>query len=180
MGATAFSNSLYDQPYLVFTYQNATGFVNVAGQDLSADLLLVPGWTLSATYSHLDKNVWTDAPGSSAANPLTSNTPKHRATATLRYENQPKGFSVEVRGRYADAFTVNSGVFNSYNLGTPVPYPPVPVNALLDVSTSWVLPVAGSPRWSVSATNVLDNRVPTFVGVPAIGAMVMTRIQYSY
>lgn len=180
VGATAFSNSLYDQPYLVFTYQNATGFVNVAGQDLSADLLLVPGWTLSATYSHLDKNVWTDAPGSSAANPLTSNTPKHRATATLRYENQPKGFSVEVRGRYADAFTVNSGVFNSYNLGTPVPYPPVPVNALLDVSTSWVLPVAGSPRWSVSATNVLDNRVPTFVGVPAIGAMVMTRIQYSY
>lgn len=180
LGATAFNSQLYDQPYLVVSYQNATGFVNVAGQDLSADLLLVPGWTLSATYSHLDKNVWSDAPGATPANPLTSNTPKHRATATLRYENQAHGYSAELRGRYADAFPVNSGVFNSYNLSTPVPYPPVPVNALLDASMSWVLPVRGSPRWSVSATNILDNRVPTFVGVPAIGALIMTRIQYSY
>jgi outer membrane receptor for ferrienterochelin and colicins len=180
VGAAAFTSPLYDQPYLVFTYQNATGFVNVTGQDLSADLLLVPGWTLSATYSHLDKNVWTDAPGASAANPLTSNTPKNRASMTLRYENQMHGYSAELRGRYADAFPVNSGVFNSYNIGTPTPYPPVPVNAFIDASMSWVLPVRGSPRWSVSATNILDNRVPTFVGVPALGALVMTRIQYQY
>ena len=180
VGAAAFNSSLYDQPYLVFTYQNATGFINVAGQDLSADLLLVPGWTLSGTYSHLDKNVWADAPGATPANPLASNTPKHRATMTLRYENQVHGYSAELRGRYADAFPVNSGVFNSYNIGTPVPYPPVPVNAFIDASMSWVLPVRGSPRWSVSATNILDNRVPTFVGVPALGALVMTRIQYQY
>jgi iron complex outermembrane receptor protein len=180
VGAAAFNSPLYDQPYLVFTYQNATGFINVAGQDLSADLLLVPGWTLSATYSHLDKGVWTDAPGATVENPLTSNTPKHRATMTLRYENQAHGYSAELRGRYADAFPVNSGVFNSYNIGTPVPYAPVPVNAFIDASMSWVLPVRGSPRWSVSATNLLDNRVPTFIGVPAVGALVMTRIQYQY
>lgn len=180
VGAAAFKSPLYDQPYLVFTYQNATGFINVAGQDLSADLLLVPGWTLSATYSHLNQNVWGDAPGATPGNPLTSNTPKHRATMTLRYENQAHGYSAELRGRYADAFPVNSGVFNSYNIGTPIPYGPVPVNAFIDASMSWVLPVRGSPRWSVSATNILDNRVPTFVGVPAIGALIMTRIQYQY
>lgn len=180
VGAAAFNNSLYDQPYLVFTYQNATGFINVYGQDLSADLLLTPGWTLSGTYSHLNQNVWGDAPGATPTNPLTSNTPKHRATMTLRYENQAHGYSAELRGRYADAFPVNSGVFNSYNIGTPIPYAPVPVNAFIDASMSWVLPVRGSPRWSVSATNILDNRVPTFVGVPAIGALIMTRIQYQY
>ena len=180
VGAAAFNSPLYDQPYLVVTYQNATGFINVTGQDLSADLLLVPGWTLSGTYSHLDKNVWDDAPGAAPSNPLTSNTPKHRATMTLRYENQAHGYSAELRGRYADAFPVNSGVLNSYNIGTPVPYAPVPVNAFIDASMSWVLPVRGSPRWSVSATNLLDNRVPTFVGVPALGAILMTRIQYQY
>ena len=181
VGAAAFNSPLYDQPYLVFTYQNATGFINVTGQDLSADLLLVPGWTLSGTYSHLDKNVWTDAPGTTLGNPLTSNTPKHRASMTLRYENQAHGYSAELRGRYADAFPVNSGVFNSYGIPpTAVPYPPVPVNAFIDASMSWVLPVRGSPRWSVSATNILDNRVPTFVGVPALGALLMTRIQYQY
>ena len=181
VGAAAFNSSLYDQPYLVFTYQSASGYVNVAGQDLSADLLLVPGWTLSATYSHLDKNVWGDAPGATPGNPLASNTPKHRASLTLRYENQPHAYSAELRGRYADAFPVNSGVFNSYGIPpTAVPYPPVPVNAFIDASMSWVLPVRGSPRWSVSANNILDNRVPTFVGVPDIGIQLMTRIQYSY
>jgi iron complex outermembrane receptor protein len=56
----------------------------------------------------------------------------------------------------------------------------VPVNALLDAGFSWLLPVAGSPRWSLNATNLLDNKVATFVGVPAIGRMIMTRVQYQY
>jgi iron complex outermembrane receptor protein len=76
---------------------------------------------------------------------------------------------------------VNSGVFISY--GNPVGsvrYDPVPVNALLDAGFSWVLPVSGSPRWSLNATNLLDNKVATFVGVPKIGRLIMTRLQYTY
>ena len=180
VGATAFTNSLDDQPYLVFSYQKATGSVDVHGVDLAADILLDRGWSVGATYSNLNKNVFPDAPGATPLNPLAANTPKHRATTTIRYENQAKAYSVEVRGRYADAFPVNSGVFNSYNIGTPVRYAPVPVNALLDAGFSWVLPVSGSPRWSLNATNLLDNKVPTFVGVPAIGRLIMTRVQYQY
>jgi iron complex outermembrane receptor protein len=180
VGATAFTNALYDQPYLVFSYQKATGSVNVHGVDLAADLLLDRGWSVAATYSNLNKNVFPDAPGSTPLNPLAANTAKNRATTTIRYENQAKGWSAEVRGRYTDAFPVNSGVFNSYNIGTPVPYPAVPVNALLDAGFSWVLPVSGSPRWSLNATNLLDNQVATFVGVPAIGRMILTRVQYQY
>ncbi|HEY6828328.1 MAG TPA: hypothetical protein VI259_15820, partial [Gemmatimonadaceae bacterium] len=131
-------------------------------------------------YSNLNKNVFTDAPGATVANPLAANTPKHRATATLRYERQASGFSAEIRGRYADAFPVNSGVFNSYNIGTPIPYPPVPVNAFLDAGFSWVLPVARAPRWSINGTNLLDNKVATFVGVPKIGRLLLTRLQYTY
>jgi len=114
-------------------------------------------------------------------NPLTANTAKNRATTTIRYENQPHAWSAEVRGRYTDAFPVNSGVFNSYGIPAgSVRYPPVPVNALLDAGFSWVVPVKGSPRWSLNATNLLDNKVATFVGVPAIGRMILTRVQYQY
>lgn len=180
VGATAFTNPLDDQPYLVFSYREATGNVNVHGFDLAADFLLDGGFSLAATYSNLNKNVFADAPGASAANPLAANAPKHRGTATFRYENEPRGMSAELRGRYADAFPVNSGVFNSYNVGTPVPYAPVPVNALLDAGFSYVLPVSGSPRWSVNGTNLLDNKVRTFVGVPAIGRLLLTQIQYSF
>lgn len=181
VGATAFTNSLDDQPYLVFSYQKATGSINVNGFDLATDVLLDRGWSVAATYSNLGKNVFPDAPGATPANPLAANTAKHRATTTVRYENQFRGWSAEVRGRYTDAFPVNSGVFNSYGLPVgSVRYPPVPVNALLDAGFSWVLPVAGAPRWSLNATNLLDNKVPTFVGVPAIGRMIMTRVQYQY
>jgi iron complex outermembrane receptor protein len=144
VGATAFTNSLYDQSYLVYSYQKATGSINVHGVDLAADILLDRGWSVAATYSNLNKNVFPDAPGATAANPLAANTAKNRATATVRYENQLRGWSTEVRGRYADAFPVNSGVFNSYGLPLgSIRYPAVPVNALLDAGFSWVLPVAG-------------------------------------
>jgi outer membrane receptor for ferrienterochelin and colicins len=181
VGATAFTNSLYDQPYLVFSYQKATGSINVNGVDLAADILLDRGWSVAATYSNLSKNVFPDAPGATALNPLTANAAKNRATTTIRYENQVHAWSAEVRGRYTDAFPVNSGVFNSYGLPAgSVRYPPVPVNALLDAGFSWVLPMKGSPRWSLNATNLLDNKVATFVGVPAIGRMILTRVQYQY
>ena len=180
VGATAFTNSLYDQPYLVFSYQTATGSVDVHGLDLAADFILSDRFTLATTYSNLNKNVFEDAPGASAANPLAANTPKHRGTATLRYGNQGNSFSAEVRGRYADAFPVNSGVFNSYGIGTPVRYAPVPVNALLDVGMSWLLPVQGSPRFSLNAANILNNEVPTFVGVPSMKRLILSRLQYQF
>jgi len=179
VGATAFTNSLDDQPYLVFSYQKATGSVNVHGFDIATDLLLDGGWSVAATYSNLNKNVFPDAPGATVINPLAANTPKHRATATVRYESA-KGFSANVRGRYADAFPVNSGVFNSYKIGTPIPYPPVPVNAFLDAGFSWDLPLARTPKWSVQGTNLLDNKVATFVGVPKLGRMILTRLSYTY
>jgi iron complex outermembrane receptor protein len=180
VGAAAFTNSLYDQPYLVASYRAATGSINVHGVDVATDLLLDGGWSVAATYSNLNRNVFADAPGATPANPLAANTPKHRATATIRYENQVKRYSAEIRGRYADAFPVNSGVLNSYNIETPVRYDPVPVNALLDAGVSWVVPFAGSPRWSLNASNLLDNRVATFVGVPKIGRLIMTRVQYQF
>ncbi len=182
VGATAFTSPLYNQPYLVFTYKPATGFVNVQGIDVAADFTLSDEWTLATTYTNMNKNVFPNAPGNSPANPLAANAPKHRATAAFRYENAPHAYSVELRGRYSDAFPVNSGVFNSYGIGPTgtVPYPSVPVNALLDLNMSWKLPIANAPRLSLTGTNILDNKVQTFVGVPKIGRLVVTQLQYTF
>ncbi len=181
VGATAFNSPLYTQPYLVFSYQNSPGYIHVHGFDASADFLLPEGWSIATTYSNLNRNVFADAPGATATNPLAANAPKNRATATIRYDNQPHGYGVEIRGRYADAFPVNSGVFNSYGLPQgSIPYPGVPVNAFLDAGFSWVLPINGAPRWSLNGTNLLNNPVASFVGVPKIGRMIMTRVSYTY
>jgi iron complex outermembrane receptor protein len=180
VGATAFTNALNDQPYLVFSYQNASGFVNVHGVDFATDVLLTSTVSLAGTYSWLSDNVFPNAPGASPVNPLAANAPNHRGTTTVRYDRVDRTFSAEVRGRYANAFPVNSGVFNSYGIGTGVRYARVPVNAFLDASVSYKLPLREGIRLSLSATNVLDNKVPTFVGVAPLGRLVVSRLQYTF
>ena len=179
-GLLNLDSPLYDKNYLVFTYQNAIGQVDVRGIDLSADYLLTDLFSVAATYSNLNRNVFEKAAGASVANPLTANAAKHRASLTFRYDDQSSGMSGEIRGRYTDAFPVNSGVFNSYNVGTAVRYDQVPVNALLDAGFSMRFPFATNVRWSLNAQNILDNKVPTFIGVPDVGRMVTTRVQYTF
>lgn len=179
-GALNFTNPIYDQTYLVFTYQNGDGHVDVRGIDLAVDYLLNDMWSVEATYSQLSRNIFTDAPGASAASPLAANTPKNRGSLTIRRVDEVRGMSAELRGRYMDAFQVNSGVFNSFNIGTPTPYPSVPVNAFVDVGFSWRLPMAQNVRWSLNVQNLLDNQVQSFVGVPMVGRFATTRVQYTF
>jgi iron complex outermembrane receptor protein len=120
----------------------------------------------------------------------------------VRFNNEVRGYNVELRGRYADAFDVNSGVFYSgANIAPPggtcsaatadqcsgapgaqtYQYPSVPVNITADVNVSWRLPfMADNLTWSVLANNILDNKRASMAGVPAIGRLVMTRLQYKF
>jgi hypothetical protein len=86
----------------------------------------------------------------------------------------------ELRVRYTGGFPVNSGVYNSYNVGTPIPYAEVPENLFFDAGVSMKLPFLANARWSLNGQNLLDNRVNSFVGVPAVGRMVTTRISYTF
>jgi len=179
-GTLAFDNPLYDRSYLVFTYQNAQGQVDVRGIDLAVDYLVNDMYSIEATYSTINRNVFADAPGATAANPLVANTPRHRGSLTLRRQDEAKGLNMELRGRYADAFDVNSGVFNNFNVGTPVRYNRVPVNAFVDAGFSWKLPVAQNVRWSLNVQNLLNNEVPSFIGVAPVGRFATTRISYNF
>jgi outer membrane receptor protein involved in Fe transport len=55
------------------------------------------------------------------------------------------------------------------------------VNITADVNVSWRLPfMADNLTWSVLANNILDNKRASMAGVPAIGRLVMTRLQYKF
>lgn len=180
VGMLNIDSPLYDKNYLVFTYQNAQGQVDVRGVDLAADYLVTDIFSVSMTYSNLNRNVFEKAPGATALNPLTANAAKNRGTLTFRWDDQAAGRSVELRSRYTDAFPVNSGVFNSYNLSTPNRYDSVPVNWVFDAGYSMKLPIAQNVRWSINAQNILDTRVRSFVGVPEVGRFITTRIAYNF
>ncbi|MDH5235788.1 MAG: TonB-dependent receptor, partial [Gemmatimonadota bacterium] len=179
-GMLNFNNPLYDKTYLVFTYQNATGQVDVRGVDVAMDYLMTNTWNLEFAYSNLSKNVFIKAPGASAANPLAANTPKHRGSIAAHYSNESRGVSSEFRVRYTDAFNVNSGVYNNYRQGTPIPYSRVRTSTLVDAGFSWRLPFAYNVRWAVNAQNIFDYKAATFIGVPAVGRFVSTRLQYTF
>ena len=100
------------------------------------------------------------------------------------YMNEATGWSFTGSARYADAFPVNSGLFNS--LGSPpnsastALYAPIPASTLFDIGASYRLPIAQNVTWSLNVSDLLDTRVATFVGVPQIGRLIATRIKYNF
>jgi outer membrane receptor for monomeric catechols len=180
-GTLAFTNTkLAPDQSVIASYTNGQGSIDVRGVDFAADYQLTDTWVVGATYSNLGQNVFPQIGG--AGNPLTSNSPKHRASGTGTYTNDATGWSFTGTVRYADAFPVNSGTYSSYN---PNPqggasYAPVPANTMVDLGASYRLPIAPNVTWSLYVSDLLDTRVATFAGVPEIGRLITTRVKYNF
>lgn len=160
---------LTNRPDIIFTYRNVEEVIDLWGADMALDFLATDRITLIGTYGYVSKTEFSNIP--SGVGPLRINAPAHKATISTRYRDEIRGLSGEIRGRYTDAFKVNSGVY----VGN------VPVNALLDASVSYRLPNLGrGASVSLSVTNMLNELVPTFVGVPDVGRLIMTRLQYTF
>jgi iron complex outermembrane receptor protein len=191
-----------ETPDVLFTYGSAgSGTLDVGGIDLGYDYILNEKWSVAGTFSHMTENEFPEFVGGNSL-PFRTNSPMNKATLAVRFNNEVRGYNVELRGRYADAFDVNSGVFYSgANIAPPggtcsaaaadqcsgasgaqtYQYPSVPVNITADVNVSWRLPfMADNLTWSVLANNILDNKRASMAGVPAIGRLVMTRLQYKF
>lgn len=154
---------------LIFTYRNVDQLIEYYGADMAIDVMATNEVTIAGTYGWISQTEFTNIP--SGTGPLRINAPAHKASLAAKYRNETSGWSGELRGRYTDAFAVNSGVY----IGQ------VPVNALLDASVSYRIPKMGRGAMvSLSATNLLDERVPTFIGVPRVGRLIMTRLQYNF
>lgn len=180
-GALAFTNTkLAPDQSIIASYTNGAGQIDVHGVDVALDYQLNDVWMLSGMYSGMSQIVWTQIGG--PGNPLTSNSPKYRASGTATYTNNASGWSFNGTVRYADAFPVNSGTFSSYspNPAGGVSYAPVPANTEFDLGASWRLPIAQNVTWSLSVSDLLDTRVATFAGVPQIGRLIATRVKYNF
>ena len=105
---------------------------------------------------------------------------------TARYNGLESGWGFETRWRYTDAFPVNSGVYesgvtNPSNAG-PFQYPGVQVSNQFDVQMSKRFQTTGRKGvvFSLNVQNVFDNKVATFVGVPALGRLALTKLSYTF
>ena len=187
------------------TYQRVNKKLWVRGVDLAADVVATDKLTFDATFSYQNQTVWNDI--SISGLPFMSNSPGSRGTLGGRYRDDGKGLGFEMRVRYNEAYPINSGVYatnfaNAIAAGNPgavtsttatgygkcAPaatgtfcYENVPEAFTFDAQVSKRFFLGGQRlMWSLTATNIFDNRIRTFAGAPEIGRMVMTRIQYQF
>ncbi|MBA3890996.1 MAG: TonB-dependent receptor [Gemmatimonadaceae bacterium] len=186
---------------IAFTYQSIDKAINLRGADVAFDLAMTDAVHMLGSYSWVSDVVFPDIP--SGQRPLTLNAPDHKGSLAFKYTHAPRNFSGELRGRYQNTYPVNSAVFvtgvdlrcaspasqtcaNAHK-GPSTPagffqYQQPPTAMFLDLSGSWRLPFQTTRQalLAVTATNLLDNRVPMFAGVPEIGRLIMTRLQFTF
>ena len=213
LGTVVFADPVFGAtPDILATYQTIEGRLWVYGADVSMQYLLDNNWTLAGTIGGVNRTQFGEFLDSNGL-PLATNSPGLRGQLTVRYQQEPgRGWGGEIRGRYTDAFQVNSGVYNTgycnviaagnpgFAAGAQAGVPArfggtcpagtfaynsqfggVPVNMMLDLGLTYRFQLGGKDAlWSLTATNLFDNQVPTFAGVPNIGRLVMTRLSYTF
>ncbi|CAN5660673.1 hypothetical protein BH23GEM1_BH23GEM1_03090 [soil metagenome] len=168
LGTVVPDDPLSDKADLLFIYRNVPGTTNVRGADMSFDFMLTDRWSMLGTYSWVSDVLFPTPPG---VQQITLNAADNKASLTARYHDRNRGFRGELRGRYVNTFPVNDGFW----VGE------VPVNAMVDAGLSVGMPgTDGRALFSLNATNLFDNKRRSYVGVPEIGRMVMSRIQYTF
>jgi iron complex outermembrane receptor protein len=180
---TRFANAT--SVYATYTSARDEEF-DVQGIDMAVDYAINDVFTVVGNYSWVSDLIFGSITSSNGL-PLMLNAPDNKFSVALRYNSEPRGIGYEIRGRYAKDYPVNSGVYAT-DFSFPRPgtnatytYEPVDKQAFLDLSFNWRLPIGGREAMlSVTGTNVTNNKARSFPGFPQIGAMFMTRLQYTF
>jgi outer membrane receptor for ferrienterochelin and colicins len=168
---------------IAFTYRSVVKQINLSGADLAFDYALTPDFGTTGTYSWVSKTSFDIEPGQP---PLTLNSPDHKASLAFRHSHSPRNLTTEIRGRYQNTFRVNSAVFVTGTEltapdGSKYRYQQPPTAMFLDAQVTLRVPqIARGALFSLGATNLLDNKVVMFAGVPEIGRLVMSRLQLNF
>lgn len=189
LGVVSFNSDKFATPTDVFaTYTSYNKEVTVSGIDLALDFVASNRLSFAATYSWVSDLVFPDVT-SSNGKALMLNAPDNKASLSMRFRDEAKGWGFDIRGRYFNGFPVNSGVYAT-NVNYPTAnditktysYEPIFTAAQLDLGLNWRLPFAGAKQfmWSINADNVLGHDYRTLPGAPLIGRMIMTRLQYAF
>lgn len=206
VGVVTFNNGQTLPNAVYATYLTSKGEIWVTGIDMAADAQISDRLTADIAFSWQNKGVFPWVNGGNNL-PLMSNSPRSRGSLGLRYRNEEKAVGFEFRGRYNEAYPVNSGVYatnfafplalgqTGYTVGASggagkcpsAPtgtfcYENVPEAVIFDAQVSKSFELGGKQKlmWSVNAQNLFDNRVRTFPGVAEIGRMLTTRLSYSF
>jgi outer membrane receptor for ferrienterochelin and colicins len=183
LGTVGFTDAVNRDFSLRATYQRIDQTINVWGSDVGLSYQFTQDFAIDATASVVNRVVFDEL--QVGTSPLALNAPGAKTTWTARYLGAETGLGFEARWRYTDAFPVNSGVYES-DITNPsgagnFRYPTVGVSNQFDVQFSKRFATLGKGvQFSLNVQNIFDNKVATFVGVPALGRLALTKLSYTF
>ena len=160
-GISSMDTTLGFNPPVVVGYLNY-GNVNMGGMDMSLSFFLNRSWSADVTYSYLSMSDFIN-PITNAKDPI--NAPKHKGSIKFQYAPPDSKLGGTLNLRYVDAFPWQSGVY----FGTIGPY------TIIDLHARYQLIDKAAVLLSVS--NILNDYHVEIQGGPAIGRLVMLRLQ---
>ena len=170
------------RPDIFLTYRNF-GEVNLYGADLAVDYVFSSHLSVSGSYSWVNKDFFPRGElEGGAPTDIALNATKNKGSVTLMWRDDPRGWSAEGRFRYVQGFPVNSGVFVS----PPDPEDPnqlLPTDSygVFDIQGTWRPPVGSrNLLLSLNVQNLFNKKYATFVGVPNLGAVAITKVSYTF
>jgi outer membrane receptor for ferrienterochelin and colicins len=187
LGIVSFNSPTFASATDLFaTYTSYDQTVTVNGVDLSMDFVANNNWTFSGTMSWVSDDIFEEAASSNNL-PLMLNAPTNKFTLGSAYRSTSGAWGVDARMRHSNAYPVNSGV---YATGVDFPragttgtyrYDDIEAATVVDLGFNWRFqPGANSLLFSIRADNLLDEKYRTMPGTPALGRMIVTRLQYSF
>ncbi len=187
LGIVSFNNDQFASATDVFaTYTSNDQTVTVTGLDLAADFVVNSNWTLAATYSWVSEDVFRDVLSSNQL-PLMLNAPTDKMSLSGMFRSTSGSWGADARVRYTNAYPVNSGVYAT-GFDFPLPgaagtyrYDDLTNATIVDVGVNWRLrPAGNSMLLTARVENLFDDKYRTMPGLPLIGTMFVTRLQYSF
>jgi iron complex outermembrane receptor protein len=176
------NTTLTARPDIFLTYRNF-GKVNLYGADLALDYVFNSHLSASGSYSWVNKDFFPRAEiEGGAPTDVALYASRYKGSASVAWRDDPKGWTAEVRFRGVKGFPVNSGVYVS----PPDPEDPsklLPTDSygVFDVQGTW-RPPFGSRNMllSVNVQNLFNKKYATFVGVPNLGILAITKVRYEF
>jgi outer membrane receptor for ferrienterochelin and colicins len=187
LGIVSFNSPTFASASDIYaTYTSFDTTITVNGIDLAVDFVANTNWTFGATMSWVDNDSFPEVK-SSNNRALMLNAPSNKVSASALYRSTSSGWGFDGRVRHTNAYPVNSGVYatgvdyRDANTGLTYRYDDIESATILDVGLNWRFLQGGRDfLFSVRADNVLNEKYRTMPGTPALGTMVITRLQYSF
>ncbi|HTL06379.1 MAG TPA: TonB-dependent receptor [Gemmatimonadales bacterium] len=174
------NSTLTERPDIFLTYRDF-GKVDLWGADLALDYVVNSYLSFSGSYSWVNKDFF---PKTEVNGPtdIALNASRSKGSLTAAWRDDPKGWGAEVRFRAVKGFPVNSGVYvSSPDPDNPEKLLPTDSYGVVDMQGTWRPPI-GSRNMLLTASlqNLFNKHYATFVGVPNLGRLLLTKVSYTF